>query len=158
MQEQIRLKVFDEISRDLEILKHIHLQKSFIFFSFILRARVIFNQKNTYFSFFTAWSPALRTGTGWSEYLLFDFIGVYRINRLKVQTPQEGSFLINYREVESVTIEISNSLPFFNYITEKTPDVNSLIVLDAAVETRYIKLGIKAKMDNPDASPIGIYK
>ena len=157
MQEQIRLKVFDEISRDLEILKHIHLQKSFIFFLLSLATELFLIKKHLFF-FFTAWSPALRTGTGWTEYLLFDFIGVYRINRLKVQTPQEGSFLINYREVESVTIEISNSLPFFNYITEKTPDVNSLIVLDAAVETRYIKLGIKAKMDNPDASPIGIYK
>ena len=111
-----------------------------------------------FFSFFTAWSPALRTGTGWNEYLLFDFIGVYRINRLRVETPPEGSFEKNYREVESVTIEISNSLPFFNYITEKSPGIGGLIELDYAVETRYIRLGIIALMSNPDASPLGIYK
>ena len=38
---------------------------------------------------FTVWSPALRTGKGWNEYLVFDFGVITRLNRVRVERPPD---------------------------------------------------------------------
>ena len=101
-----------------------------------------------------AWSPALRTGIAWAEYIVVDFVDIARINQIQVKTPTGGTR--TFRQVTQVKVEASNSYPYWNYVTEKGLDVNALIHLDQALQTRYIKLTFKANYDTPDASPIGV--
>lgn len=101
-----------------------------------------------------AWSPALRTGTAWAEYIVVDFVDIARINQIQVKTPTGGTR--TFRAVTKVKVEASNSYPYWNYVTEKGLDVNALIHLDQALQTRYIKLTFTANYDTPDASPIGV--
>ena len=101
-----------------------------------------------------AWSPALRTGIAWAEYIVVDFVDIARINQIQVKTPTGGTR--TFRAVTRVKVEASNSYPYWNYVTEKGLDVNALIHLDQALQTRYIKLTFTANYDTPDASPIGV--
>ena len=43
-----------------------------------------------YLLYYTVWSPALRTGKGWNEYLVFDFGVITRLNRVRVEYPPAG--------------------------------------------------------------------
>ena len=118
---------------------------------------VVYN--NSYF-LFIVWSPALRTGVGWEEYLQFDFGTITRINRVKIETPPNG--LIDgkdFRGVEMVKFEITNSLPNFNFVAWKGIPYSKMVDLDSAVQTRYMRLTIKPKQDKDSATTsIAVYK
>lgn len=104
------------------------------------------------------WAPALRTGTGWEEYLIFDFRGVARLNGVQVGQPADFNG-VTLRYGEYVKVEVSNSLPFFTYVTQQgIPSAPDFVKFDKAVEARYAKLVIIPNQDNPDASPIGVNK
>ena len=104
-----------------------------------------------------AWSPALRTGTAWSEYIVVDFVDIARINKIQVKTPTPGSVRgKTFRSVTAVKVEASNSFPYWNYVTQKGLGVDYMIELDQALQTRYIKLTFTASYETADASPIGV--
>ena len=105
--------------------------------------------------FITVWSPALRTGTGWGEYLLFDFLATARLNGVRIGN-KENINGKTYRVATSVKIEVSMSLPFYNYVVERGIPPDNIVRFDKAVEARYARLTIVPTMDNPDASPIGV--
>ena len=99
------------------------------------------------------WSPALRTGTGWNEYLVFDFGVIARLNQVKVVSTED------LRKVVRVKIEVTNSLPYFNYVTEKGIPPDQIVTLDSAVQARYAKLTVIAEAEkNPGVLPIGLSK
>jgi hypothetical protein len=52
----------------------------------------------------SAWSPALRDGVGWNEYLIFNLGGIARITRIKFGQPTAIG-QISYRIVTKVLTE-----------------------------------------------------
>ena len=55
---------------------------------------------------------------------------------------------------------MTNSMPYFNYVTEKGVDSDKLVKLDKAVEARYAKLSLTVikSEGQADATPIALYK
>lgn len=84
---------------------------------------------------------------------------VARLNKIKIGTPEAGAIAgKTFRVAQKAKIEVSNSPPYFNYVTEKGIPVDKIVVLEKAVEARYVKISITPTMDNPDASPIAVYE
>ncbi len=69
------------------------------------------------------WSPALRTGKAWREYLLFDFLTVARINKIKIAKTESlnGN---SYRPPEEITFEVSNTPTHFNHVIKTGKKIN----------------------------------
>lgn len=109
---------------------------------------------------FQVWSPALRTGTGWQEYLQFDFGTIARLNRVKIDTPPNGDIDgKTFIGVESIKIEVTDSPPYFNYVATKGIPPERIVELDSAVQARYARMTIFPKKENdPATTAIGVYK
>ena len=84
---------------------------------------------------------------------MFDFGVIARLNQVKVVSTED------LRKVVRVKIEVTNSLPYFNYVTEKGIPPNQIVTLDSAVQARYAKLTVIAEAEkNPGVLPIGLSK
>lgn len=102
-----------------------------------------------------AWSPALRTGKGWREYLLFDFLAVARLNWVKVGTPKTINGK-SYRVAADVIIETSNVASSFNFVKKQIGIPPDNTIKFGPIEARYAKLIIIPTYDNPEASPVAV--
>ncbi len=106
--------------------------------------------------FFTAWSPALRDGLSWTEYLKFTFGGTARITRVRIGTPFTVNSIIN-RVVTKVRIEESTNCQYFSTVLEQGIPVNNIIEFPRPVVASVIKIVIiGADQSNQDASPIAV--
>ena len=74
-------------------------------------------------------------------------------------TPDDGTIDgKTFRRAESVKIEVTNSLPYFNFVAEKGIPHEQIVPLDNPVQARYARLTIKATPDDSGASAIGVFK
>ena len=74
--------------------------------------------------------------------------------------PSDGQYWYQTKLVFLHPVEVTNSLPYFNYVAEKGIPQSKIVELDKAVQARHAKLTI-TELNNegsPDASPIAIYK
>ena len=80
---------------------------------------------------------------------------------MRVETPPTGELDSGpFRGVEKFKIEMTNSMPYFDYVTEKGVDSDKKVKLDKAVEARYAKLSLTVikSEGQADATPIALYK
>ena len=73
--------------------------------------------------------------------------------------PSGGQYWYQTKLVFLHSAEVTNSLPYFNYVAEKGIPQSKIVELDKAVQARYARLTI-TELNNdgsPDASPIAIY-
>ena len=109
--------------------------------------------------------PALRTGKGWNEYLLFDFLVNARITKLKIGKI-DGSKVITTvdpqgKDIRSfATVDIMASNVAGNYYPVaigKNIDLSGEIVFDSPFTARFVKMVINPEASfSADASPIAI--
>lgn len=103
------------------------------------------------------WSPAVRTGDKWANYLVFDFKMPMRISKVRVGTPETLNGR-NYRIAERVRVESSN-VPDKQYLlVEKALPGDKMIVFDKPIIARYIRLTIIPSYVNADSMAIGVNK
>ena len=108
------------------------------------------------FSSPVAWSPALRTGQGWQDYLTFDFLDVARINRIHIGTNE----VVNsrrFRPATKVMLQISSTPNVFRDLmsVELPPDGN--IEMDKPLLTRFVQVVILEVADGDEENePIGV--
>ena len=110
--------------------------------------------------FFLAWEPALRTGKGWKEYLLFDFKVNARLTRVRVGLPTTINST-SVRPLDTVTIEASN-VPgsYYEYEIDKQPYTlggKKVIDFSPAITARYAKMIITPLASaSAESSPIAV--
>jgi hypothetical protein len=80
----------------------------------------------------TVWSPAIRTGYGWKQYLEFDFLTQARITKLVVGKPAD------FRTAKKVLVQVGDGPD--NYRDVKEADTISPILFDAPILTRYMRV------------------
>jgi hypothetical protein len=108
------------------------------------------------FVFFQAWSPALRDGIGWQEYLTFSFNSTARISALRIGTPTSIGNK-NFRSVFKVRIEVSSNCHHFTPVLESAIPVDNIIRFAKTLIASNLKIiFIGVDPTNADASPIGI--
>ena len=104
----------------------------------------------------SAWSPALRDGSAWTEYLKFNFGGTARINKVRIGTPIMANMVIS-RSVYSVRIESGSNCDTFKNKFETRIPTNNMIEFQDTVVASVIKITILG-LDSfaPDLSPIAV--
>ena len=115
---------------------------------------------NSFIEIFSiAWQPALRTGKGWNEYLVFDFLVNARITKLKVgKIPGSKINDTDVRQIDTVDIMASNVAGnYYPVALGKRTDTSDEIVFDSAFTARFVKMIIKPESSrSADASPIAV--
>ncbi len=101
--------------------------------------------------------PALRTGKGWDNYLLFDFRANARLTRVRINKPTEinGTAV---RPIDKVTIEASNNPgSFYEHAIDVAPDTEKKITFNPPITARFAKIKITPIISAAaDASPIAV--
>ena len=106
-----------------------------------------------------AWMPALRTGKGWKEYLLFDFKRNARLTGVRIGKPSNINGT-QVRPVDTVTIAASN-VPgnYYEIEIDKSPGPGDRIDFSAAITARFAKIIVNpVKSGSAEASPIAVNK
>ena len=106
---------------------------------------------------FLAWEPALRTGKGWKEYLLFDFKVNARLTRVRIGKPTTINST-SVRPIDKVTIAASN-VPgsYYEVEIDAMPNAQKYIIFSNPVTARFAKLIITpASSNSAESSPIAV--
>ena len=99
----------------------------------------------------TAWSPAIRLGAGWNDYLQFDFRKNTRITKVKIILKSES------RKPTMIAIQVSNSGVTWRTVTTQEFKSNGEFIIYPAQETRYAKVIFKKyEEDETSQIPAGI--
>jgi hypothetical protein len=83
---------------------------------------------------------------------------VARLNKVGVGVPPDGFLTKTFRKAETIIVETSNSPGYYNHVIQAGMSIDGVTDFAGAQEARYAKLTIIANYDNPEASPIGVYK
>ena len=117
----------------------------------------MYGSKYSLLSLFAAWEPALRTGKGWKEYLLFDFKVNARLTKLRIgsETTINSTAV---RPIDSVTIEASNVAgSYYPFEIDRQPDTEKFITFNAPITARFAKIVITPKSSaSAESSPIAV--
>ena len=63
-----------------------------------------------------------------------------------------------FRGINKVKIEVTNSLPYFNFVDLKAPDLDKMIELKNPVQARYARITIQAQPNDDGYSAIGVHQ
>ena len=101
--------------------------------------------------------PALRTGKGWNEYLLFDFKVNARLTKLRIGQETKINDT-SVRPIDTVTIEASNVAGnYYPVAINKAPNTDKMIVFDTPITARFAKIVINPKPSaSAESSPIAV--
>lgn len=102
------------------------------------------------------WSPALRTGTEWHDYLIFDLKKLTRISKVHVGTPASSAGN-DLRKIETIRVEAGISPDLYFFVAESYPN-QGFITFSSAVTARFIKLTVIPLANDAEPLPIGINK
>ena len=84
----------------------------------------------------TAWSPAIRLGSGWNDHLRFDFRTNTRITLVKIVLKTKS------KKPSKISIQVSNSdVSWLTVVTKDFP-ANGEVLISPAQETRYARIVI----------------
>ena len=109
---------------------------------------------------FSAWSPALRPGRGWKEYLLFDFRVNVRLTMVRIGKPTAVGTSQGLRVLDTVTIEASN-VPgnYYEYVSNGETYSNDTLIFDKPITARFAKIIIKpTSSGNEESYPLAVNK
>ena len=101
----------------------------------------------------------MRTGKGWNEYLVFDFLVNARITKLKVgKIPGSKINDTDVRQIDTVDIMASNVAGnYYPVALGKRTDTSDEIIFDSAFTARFVKVIINPESSrSADASPIAV--
>ena len=106
-----------------------------------------------------AWSPALRDGSLWNEYLKFNLGGTARVTGIMIKSPALLNG-ISYRAISKVRIEASSNCENFVPVYDSGIPVDFTIRFAKTVVASNFKIVITGldSNDNSDTSPIGVNK
>ncbi len=103
------------------------------------------------------WMSAVREGNAWEHFLEYDFGTMVRLNKIVVGQPATIAG-VDVRSVAKIRV-------MYSYVSGMEPNEllfldiedDNEIVLDPALETRYIRLVVVQATDGtPDSTPVGI--
>ena len=101
----------------------------------------------------SVWAPAVRTGTGWRDFLMFDFLSLVRLTAVYLTMP-----VTVYRIPINISVLASmTGLSWTTIINQMVP-ISGIITLPSPTQTRMTKLVIEEAGGTPGPSPIGIQK
>ena len=109
--------------------------------------------------FFQVWSPALRYGSEYKNYIEFDFLIVARINQVYIGTNEYPIGGDLYRTAKKVLIEAATSYGQYEFVTKKNIATDNLVTFTETVRARFVRITI-LEVTSADATsiPIGMNK